>query len=347
MALCGCGTPPAPAEPAAPDRIAIVAAERGPRGARLVAIDERGDRQFPLIAAPSAVVRDTHPALSPDGRWIVFASSRDRDLGATSLWIAPLSPDAVPTRLTSGPSIESHPTWTPDGAAIVFASTRDGGDFDLWRMALVDGQPAGEPSPLTSGAGHEVTPTVAADGTVIYAAITPQGGTEVESRLEERHPDGSVHVVTAGPADASPSLSPDGRTLAFARPVVHDGKPSAEVWTMPRGGETATAVTALPLTDESGPVWSHDGRFLFATSVLRGEAGVLFSSVVHVDLREREPRARMLRDRAGAIARLTPAIATRDLDVEALHADPEYLSELARIVADAIERQKAGGQQPQ
>jgi Tol biopolymer transport system component len=332
-ALGACGTPPpAPAQPIARDRIAIVASERGPRGARLVAIDEHGDRQFPLIAAPDTVVRDTHPALSPDGRWIVFASSRDRDLGSTSLWIAPLGPEAVPTRLTFGDSIESHPTWTPDGAAIVFASTRDGGDFDLWRLALVDGQPAGEPTQLTTGEGHEITPTVAVDGTVIYAAITPKGGTEVESRLEERRPDGTVHVLTTGPADASPALSPDGWTLAFSRPVVHDGTPSAELWTMPRGSSTAIAVTALPLTDESGPAWSHDGRFLFATSVL------------HVDLREREPRARMLRDRAGAIARLTPAIAARDLDVAALHADPEYLSELARIVSDAIERRQGGAQ---
>jgi hypothetical protein len=88
-------------------------------------------------------------------------------------------------------------------------------------------------------------------------------------------------------------------------------------------------------------VWSRDGRFLFATSVMRGDAGVVFSSVIHIDLRETPARARMLRDHAGAIARLTPAIAAPVLDATALQADPEYLPELARILATAIENQRS------
>jgi len=329
--------------PAASDRIAIVASERGPRGTRLVAIDEHGDRRLVLIAPAVGVVRDSHPAVSPDGAWIVFASSRGRALDETSLWIARLGVEAVPVALTSGLAIDSHPTWTPDGTAIVFASTRDGGDFDLWRLVIAQGRAVGEPVPLTTGAGHEVTPTVAADGAVIYAAVTPTGERTVESRLEERRADGTIHVLTGGPADASPALSPDGATIAFARPVIHEGVPTSELWRMARGSELATPIlaTPLPLTEESGPVWSRDGRFLFATSVMRGDAGVVFSSVIHVDLREAAPRARMLRDHAGAIARLTPAIAAPVLDAAALLADPEYLPELARILAAAIEDQKS------
>ncbi|MGN6106275.1 MAG: TolB family protein, partial [Kofleriaceae bacterium] len=142
-----------------------------------------------------------------------------------------------------------------------------------------------------------------------------------------------------GPADTSPALSPDGATLVFARPALHDGAPHSELWQVARGGEAAPVrLVELPLTDESGPVWSRDGRFVFATSLLRGADGKpLFSSVVHVDLQESPRRARMLQDRAGAVARLTPAIATSALDVEALRRDPEYLSQLAKIMADAIE----------
>ncbi len=341
-AMSACGPRPSPPPPApAADRVAIVGAERGPQGTRLVAIDEHGDRQFVLIAAASTRARDSHPAVSPDGRWLVFASSRDRALDETSLWIAPLAADAVPVRVTSGPSIESHPTWTPDGAAIVFASTRDGGDFDLWRLAIDRGHASGEPVQLTRGPGHEITPAVAPDGAVLYAAVTPRGGAEVESHLEELLPDGGIRTLSAGPADTSPAVSPDGATIAFARPVVVDGRATSELWRMERGGAHAIALTSLLLTDESGPVWSRDGRFLFATSVLRGEAGVLFSSIIHLDLRERAPVARMLRDSAGAVARLTPAIATTALDARALDGNPEYLPELARIMATAIEELRA------
>jgi hypothetical protein len=51
-------------------------------------------------------------------------------------------------------------------------------------------------------------------------------------------------------------------------------------------------------------------------------------------------KARLLQDRAGAIARLTPAVTRVPLDARALASDPEYLPELARIVAKAMAAQK-------
>lgn len=337
LVAAACGPRPTVAPPAAEDRIAIVASETGPHGARLVAIDERGDRQFDVVVAPVAIARDANPTISPDGRWIVFASTRDRALHETSLWIARLGVEAAPQRLTHGTAIDSHPTWRPDGRALVFASTREGGDFDLWQLAIERGRATGDPVQLTHGPGHEVTPTIAGDGTIAYTAVRQTGAREIESHLEERTPDGRVRAVTAGPADNSPAFSPDGATIAFARPQVQNGTPDSELWRMTRGSEVATKLVDLPMTDESGPVWSRDGRFVFATSVLRGADGkALFSSVVHVDLRESPGRARMLADRTGAIARLTPAIAVTSLDAPALRADPEYLPELARIMAAAI-----------
>ena len=334
---------PRPHAPTATDRIAIVAAERGPQGIRLVAIDEHGDRQFELVTPPDSITRDSNPALSPDGRWMVFASTRGRALDVTSLWIAPLAFEATPRRLTDV-GIDSHPAWTHDGRAIVFASTRDGGDFDLWHLAIDgEGRP-GALTQLTTGVDHEVTPTIAPDGTIVYASVTRTPDGEVASRLEERAPDGTIRVLTAGPADSSPALSPDGTSLVFARPAMHLGTPHSELWLMARNSELAQQLVVLPLTDESGPVWSPDGRFVFATSVWRGVTGkTLFSSIIHVDVREPQRRARILGDHAGPVARLTPAIAVRGLDVAALHDDPEYLPELARIMAGKIAEQRSEG----
>jgi Tol biopolymer transport system component len=339
-ACCACGTRPV-AEPAAADRIAIIAAERGPHGARLVVLDERGDRQFDLIRPADTLVRDTHPVVSPDGAWVVFASSRRRAIDETSLWIAPLVAGAEPQALTHGSAIDSHPVWTRDGSAVVFASTRDGGDFDLFRMAIDRGRARGEPERLTNAAGHEVTPAVAHDGSIVYASITPLADGQVESHLELREPTGTIRRLTAGPADTSPALSPDERTLVFARPKEHNGAPDAELWAMPLDADFASPLVDLPMTDESGPVWSPDGRFVFATSVLRGAAGnPVFSSVIVIDLHARPLKARLLQDRAGTIARLTPAVTRVPLDAGALASDPEYLPELARIVAKAMAAQE-------
>ena len=320
--------------------IAIVASEQGPRGIRLVAIDEHGDRRFELITPPQTITQDKNPAVSPDGRWLVFASTRERDNG-TSLWIAPLAAGATPRRLTTeDTAIDAHPVWTPDGRAIVFASTRDGGDYDLWRLAITAGAP-GEATQLTSAPGHEITPTVGPDGTLVYAAVAV-ASEQATSRLEQRAPDGAISELTTGPADASPAVSPDGATIVFARPAIHNGQAHSELWRIDRRAATrATRLVYLPLTDESGAVWSRDGRFVFATSRLAGaETRTLFTAVIHVDLHESQPRARMLGDRAGPVARLTPAIVAPRLDATALHADPEYLPELARIMAAMIERQR-------
>jgi Tol biopolymer transport system component len=329
-------TPPPPR-----DRIAIVASERGPQGARLVSIDEHGDRQFELVQPADAVVRDSSPAVSPDGRWIAFASSRGRALDQTSLWIVASGVAMPPRRLTDGTAIDSHPAWEPGGGAIVFASTRDGGDFDLWRLAIEGGRP-GPLTQLTHGAGHEVTPAVAADGTIFYASVTPDEARHaIETHLEARAPDGAIRAVTGGPADSSPGLSPDGARLVFARPQLHNGKPDSELWLMVRATGALTPLVDLPLTDESGPVWSRDGRFVFATSVLRGaEDRVVFSSIIYVDLREAPRIARILEDRVGAIVRLTPAVTATPLDAAALHDNPEYLPELARIMSRSIDQQR-------
>jgi Tol biopolymer transport system component len=336
LVACG-GSRPQRGQPA-DENISIVAAEGGIDRVRLVAIDERGDRRFELVTAAPERTRDTHPAISPDRRWVVFASTRDRTEG-TSLWIAPLAMEARPRRLTEGTAIDAHPTWTPDGRAIVFASTRTAGAFDLFQLAIAAGAPSGAPVRLTTGDGHEVTPTVARDGTIVYTAVTLKGGQEIESHLEERTPDGAIRRLTSGPADSSPAFSPDGGTIVFARPEARGETPDSELWWTTRSGEPVRRVVDLPLTDESGPVWSRDGRFVFATSLYRPGGKPLFSAVIHVDLHEKTPRARILEDSAGATARLTPAIAAQVLDAAALDRDPEYLPELAKIMTRAIENQ--------
>ena len=76
-------------------------------------------------------------------------------------------------------------------------------------------------------------------------------------------------------------------------------------------------------------------------TLLRGAKGnVVFSSVIVVDVTAPQHVARILEDRAGPIARLTPAITRTPLDAATLDADPEYLPELARIVAAAVAREQ-------
>jgi Tol biopolymer transport system component len=324
-AACG---PRVVAPQPAPPAITIVVSEVGALGARLVVLDAHGDREADLLRAPTGRVRDTNPAISPDGKTIVFESSRDRDDGQTSLWIAPLVLDAVPERLTTG-ALDRQPAWAPDGRSIVFAR-KVAEHFNLYRLTLSDRQL----EQLTRGDFDEVTPSIAPDGTIYYCAI--DGG---EARILRLDLDGTSGGVTGGPADTAPAVSPDGKWIALSRPIVHAGTPDGDLWLMPRDGDAATPLVELPISDESGPVWSADGRYVFATSAVRSivDGRVLASSVIVVDMATRH--ARILQDRSGYIARLTPAIVPRPFDrVEsaALAADPEYVPALARLLARAI-----------
>jgi len=306
----------------APTRIAIVASEVGAAGARLVVLDEHGDRQAELLGAAPGVTRDSNPAISPDGRWVVFESNRGHE-PALHLWVAKLELGATPIELTEG----VHPAWTSDGSAIVYSA-----HGDLYRIAAH----GGTPEQLTNAPGTEDAPSVTKNGTIVYAASTPG-----ESHLEQRAPDGTITKLTQGPADTTPAVSPDGTLIAFSRPVAHPGSVDGELFLLPRSLPEPLPIVSAPVADEAGPVWSPDGRYLFATSAVRSTTGaMLFSSVIVIDMQQMPHVARILADRSGPLSRLTPAVAPGALDGTALAADPEYVPELARILAAAIAAQK-------
>jgi Tol biopolymer transport system component len=312
----------APISTPPPTRIAIVVSEVGASGARLVVLDEHGDRQAELLAPTTGVVRDSNPAISPDGTQVVFESNRGHE-HELHLWLAKLEPETTPVELTEG----VHPTWTPDGQWIVYSA-----HGDLYRIA----RRGGAPEQLTNAPGTEDTPSVTKSGAIVYAASSAG-----ESHLEERAPDGTITKLTAGPADTTPAVSPDGTTIAFSRPVIHHGVADGELFLLPRGFFEALPIVELPVADEAGPVWSPDGRYLLATSAVRSSTGaMLLSSVIVIDMKQVPHVARMLEDRAGTLSRLTPAVAPVTLDVRALAANPEYLPELARIIAASIAHQK-------
>lgn len=341
-ALAGCPLPkPAPPEPAA-GAPRIVVAERGPSGGRLVVVAENGDRLDELAIPADGTVRDVNPTFSPDGAWIAFASSRDRAFEETSLWVVAARPDSTPVRVTAGDSLDVQPAWSPDGKALIFASSRDD-QVDLWRQPLAfDGgtvRADGRPEQLTDLPGHELSPSVAADGRIAFTRIDRDGDV-MHSRIAVL--DGAkVTNLTRGPADSGPGWLPDGSAIAFTAPHLRsEPEPGVDgdLYLVPATGGDVTLLVDAPATDETGPVWSKDGRWLFATSIFRSTDGrPLFSSIVLLDRWETAPVLRMLVDRAGAVPRLAVALAPVILDAGALHDAPVYRDELAAILRRALE----------
>ncbi len=105
---------------------------------------------------------DLEPDVSPDGRWVVFASDRGNRAGRYALFRLDLS-GGVPERLSDpAKGYDRQPVYSPDGRWIAFRSTR-GGTSDLWvrpaepvreaRRATRLNGPASDPTWLPGGRG--------------------------------------------------------------------------------------------------------------------------------------------------------------------------------------------------
>jgi Tol biopolymer transport system component/predicted Ser/Thr protein kinase len=89
------------------------------------------------------VAHDLHPDFSPDGRWVVFDSSRD---GTRHLWRISAS-GGQPERLTKGAG--QYPRWSPDGKHIYFVGYGDRKN-NVWALSI-DNR---EERPITALAGR-------------------------------------------------------------------------------------------------------------------------------------------------------------------------------------------------
>ena len=88
-----------------------------------------------------AMDRVSEPAVSPDGRQIVFVL-RKTDLaanrGRTDLWLIDVDGKNL-RQLTTDPAGDFNPRWSPDGKYIWFLSTRSG-SAQVWRISLQGGE---------------------------------------------------------------------------------------------------------------------------------------------------------------------------------------------------------------
>ena len=96
------------------------------------------------------------PALSPDGRMVVF-TVRETDMAANrgrqDLWMIDLeAKQPEPRRLTSHPENDHSPQWSADGAYIYFLSSRSGSS-QVWRLSTSRGGEAQQVTDLPLDVG--------------------------------------------------------------------------------------------------------------------------------------------------------------------------------------------------
>ncbi|PWB68844.1 MAG: hypothetical protein C3F15_15850 [Holophagae bacterium] len=148
-----------------------------------------------------------------------------------------------------------EPVIAPDRSFVVFASNVEG-PFDLWRLPLQGGLPAGDLVRLTEQSGTCTSPAISPDGRWIAFLRVVDGQRDVWTMPAAG---GIATNFTDHPAiEICPEWSPDGTRLAF----VSSRSGTAQVWVAAvRNGKPdgePRQVTDLA-DDAASPSWSPDG----------------------------------------------------------------------------------------
>jgi Tol biopolymer transport system component len=188
------------------------------------------------------------PSFSPDGNFVAFSWHGRDAFAPADIWVKAVDGDAL-RRLTDTPDMsETWPAWSPDGRQIVFTRWLNGSPSILLVSAL------GGPPQMIAERGAQ-------------ASWLPDGRSLVMTwRTADRF--GLIHHVIAtgerraltvapvGSRDVHPRVSPDGKTLAFARV----GVGGTALFLMPLSGGHESQRTEWTGGFIGGLTWTPDGR---------------------------------------------------------------------------------------
>jgi Tol biopolymer transport system component len=194
------------------------------------------------------------PALSPDGRWLAFLSTRQLDV---DLYLADAKTGVIVRKLVSAEGdphfdylsyLDSSVAWSPDGRRFAFAVFAEGerrlAIYDLERGAL-------ERRIDLPGVAGMRQPAWSPDGRFLAFSATVEGASDlywVELAT------GALKRLTADPYTAiQPAFSPDGRQIIF----VTDRGPQTDI-EIARFGDLQLALLQLDdLSIEVLPIFEH------------------------------------------------------------------------------------------
>jgi Tol biopolymer transport system component len=220
-------------------------------------------------------VGDGFPALSPDGRRLVFESNRRRAAG-DPLNISDLfvmnSDGTDEVWLIRG----SSPSWSPDGRLVAFHASASGtgrpiktdpgaatSDSDIFVVNVSDVRRDRDRRNLTNNpSAIDDDPDWSPDGrTIVFTShvVTDDPNNSATAEIYATSADGTGQprrLTDNGEEERAPAWSPDGRRIAFS---CRRGGSDFEICVMNANGSGQVQVTDNAVGDLT-PSWSPDGK---------------------------------------------------------------------------------------
>ena len=235
------------------------------RGLRLYST-ETGE-QRPLTNPPIEEVGDTAPAVSPDGRTLVF-SRVSPDLFNVTLWLLHLGEGYKPLgkeeKVQTGNMTNVGAVWLPDGSEFVFGSGT-GYNFGLWRMAASN---AAIPRRINLEASNAFSPAISRLGNRLAFTTEKEDLNiwRIDLKGTGQKPGLPFKFIASTEVEYYPAYSPDGRRIAF----VSQRSGTHEIWVCDSDGSKATQLTSFGGAAIYGPSWSPDSQNIAFTVAQKG-----------------------------------------------------------------------------
>ena len=215
---------------------------------------------------------DFDPIVTPDGQYLIFASTQHRP--TADLYIKSVNGSVV-TRLTDDPAQDVMPAISPDGQFITFASDR-GGSWDLYIMPFEGGKVV----QLTNESANDLHPTWSPDGRQIAFCRLGQQSGRWEIWVKDVLADNGAQFIGFG---LFPEWCPvSGTGIAGADQILFQrsrerGDRAFSVWTLdfnPNPGTAGreTEIATGPNQALINPSWSPDGQFVTFAAVPNSES---------------------------------------------------------------------------
>ncbi|NNM31760.1 MAG: hypothetical protein HKO53_01755, partial [Gemmatimonadetes bacterium] len=220
-------------------------------------VDRQGGESLAAQMAPFQLAFNFGHSLSPDGTKMAIGLNSEE---GWDVWIKEL-PDGPLTRLTLSEANDARPKWSADGQYIWFQSDRDEqGASKLYRRRA-DGadEPIGFQTP-----GREVQePEPVPGGEWMIARVAGASGIANSGRDIVAYRVGGgdtaeVPLLTSQFDEFSPSVSPDGRWLAYVS--TESGRPEVYVRPFP---DVTTSRAQISVGGGIHPLWKGDGSELY------------------------------------------------------------------------------------
>ncbi|KAK0038785.1 PD40 domain-containing protein [Biomphalaria pfeifferi] len=201
---------------------------------------------------------DFEPQWSPDGNQILFTSTRT---GNKDVWILSIKDKSL-KQLTDDQEDDEYPSWSPKGDLIVF-SGGSWGEREIYMLSLTEGS---KPRRITERAGYAGACAFSPEGDYLICHSYEAGNGDIFKQTLDGQltwltgEKNSLKTGTKLSWDYKPTVSPDGKWVAFSRS--EDGP--TNIWIMPSSGGTPEPLTVTNSNDR-WVNWAAGNRLFFSS----------------------------------------------------------------------------------